>query len=396
MSGHHPLIGPSGWKTWGTCTAQPLRHNDRLLGAANDTESGNQFTAEGNAAHNLLELHINAGHEVASSWVGTTYYDGPSGLEIEYDDDMLFNVGDCIDYINSLGNGVLMAEQGVHWTVENLEAEGWPKHGGTMDALLIPNGDPSHLHLFDLKYGRGVKVEAEGNGQLRLYGLMTLESLDFMLDEIELVSLHIMQPRLNHFVEEMLTREELVAWGEDIVKPTIDKVLYNGEFVPSADGCRFCPLKGGCRDYQEFARIAYTAYRENPRLDGLVEFLKHVDVMEDAIKAAREEAFRLIKAGGTVEGWKIVEGRSNRQWQKVGDDLGLAQQLTRVGVADPWQPKKLISPAQAEKQIPKARWPELPAIHKPEGKPTLAPESDPRVALQFDVADAFPILESEE
>ena len=52
-----------------------------------------------------------------------------------------------------------------------------PDCSGTCDALIISDGI---LHIVDLKYGRGVKVDAEGNDQLRIYALGTLEMLGFL------------------------------------------------------------------------------------------------------------------------------------------------------------------------------------------------------------------------
>ncbi len=45
----------------------------------------------------------------------------------------------------------------------------WAKQGfGTADALIIANNT---IEVIDLKYGKGVKVDAQNNPQLMLYGL---------------------------------------------------------------------------------------------------------------------------------------------------------------------------------------------------------------------------------
>jgi hypothetical protein len=51
---------------------------------------------------------------------------------------------------------------------------------------------------------------------------------------------------------------------------------------------------------------------------------------------------------------------------------------------------KLISPTQAEKLLGKARYGEIvDLIHKPDGRPTLAPDTDPRPAVKPDTAEYF-------
>ena len=50
-------------------------------------------------------------------------------------------------------------------------------------------------HIIDLKYGKGVSVEAEQNTQAMLYALGVIDDLGFMY-EFDTVVIHIYQPRI--------------------------------------------------------------------------------------------------------------------------------------------------------------------------------------------------------
>jgi hypothetical protein len=89
--------------------------------------------------------------------------------------------------------------------------------------------------------------------------------------------------------------------------------------------------------------------------------------------------------GEGFPGYKLVEGKSNRQWadieeaeQVLGDLIGPEASHTR----------KIISPAQAEKVLGKKRVGEIAdLIVKPTGAPTLAPESDKRPPINISASD---------
>ncbi len=62
--------------------------------------------------------------------------------------------------------------------------------------------------------------------------------------------------------------------------------------------------------------------------------------------------------------------------------------LEKLG-ADAYQ-SKLVSPAQAEKLLGKAKAKEISDLWcKPNGRPTLAPQSDPRPAVKPEAVDYF-------
>ena len=68
------------------------------------------------------------------------------------------------------------------------------------------------------KGGRGVRVEAERNSQLMLYGLGALLEFDPLYD-IRNVRMTIVQPRLNNISTYETTTDELIRWAEKEVRP---------------------------------------------------------------------------------------------------------------------------------------------------------------------------------
>ena len=83
-------------------------------------------------------------------------------------------------------------------------------------------------------------------------------------------------------------------------------------------------------------------------------------------------------SGKEWNGWKLVEGRSNRKY--VHEDA-VIQAVTDAGF-DPYE-KKLLGITAMQKRLGKAKFDELLTayIEKPQGKPTLVPESDKRPAM---------------
>jgi hypothetical protein len=101
----------------------------------------------------------------------------------------------------------------------------------------------------------------------------------------------------------------------------------------------------------------------------------------DALEAM---AMETLLAGGTVPGYKLVAGRSNRQWSNEVD----AEKVLVDALAGGAYETKLLSPAKAEKALGKKRAAIVETlIIKKEGAPTLAPESDKRPPIGATIGD---------
>ena len=92
----------------------------------------------------------------------------------------------------------------------------------------------------------------------------------------------------------------------------------------------------------------------------------------------KEFALTQAQSGTHYEGFKVVEGRSNR---KYTDDAVVAAAVTDAGF-DPYE-KKLLDVTAMTTLLGKKRFEELfgGLIYKPPGKSALVPESDKRLAM---------------
>jgi len=86
------------------------------------------------------------------------------------------------------------------------------------------------------------------------------------------------------------------------------------------------------------------------------------------------------KNGKEYEGYKLVEGRSNRQY---GDPETVEKKLIAEGLVDIYTEPKLVGITELTKRIGKAKFTKLvePELVKPPGKPALVPVSDKRPAM---------------
>lgn len=255
-----------------------------------------------------------------------------------------------------------------------------PEGFGTSDAVVIGGGV---IQVIDLKYGKGIKVDARNNPQLRLYGLGAANLFDSLYD-FDTVRMTIIQPRLDHISTEELPLSELLAWAEDDVKPRAQMAMDGTDYTAVGDWCRFCPAKAVCRKRAEYnLSIAKDDFRNPPLLsdEEIGEVLRRADELQHWVKDVGDYALEQALAGKQYDGWKLVEGRSVR---KYADDLKVAEALKAAGYDEAMlYERKLYGISAMEKIVGKKRLTETlgDLIIKPAGKPVLVPESDKRETI---------------
>lgn len=124
-----------------------------------------------------------------------------------------------------------------------------------------------------------------------------------------------------------------------------------------------------------------------PLADGaLAEKMAMVPMVEAWASAVAAEAEARLLQGLDVPGYKLVEGRrGNRKWTREEDALRILK-ATSMRI-DEYAPRKVISPAAAEKLHKKGgigprHWKQLEnTTSRSEGKPTVVKASDPRPGL---------------
>jgi len=344
-------------------------------------DTGSIFAAEGTAAHSLAEICL------------TTKYD-TSELEdskiggIVIDAEMIDNVQDYIDYIHALydeDKDVLLVEELVQFT------DYVPDGFGTADAIII-KPDTATCHIVDLKYGKGVKVEAEGNTQAQMYALGVMQELRALYD-IRTFVMHIVQPRISNYSEWTISQQDLREFGEYVKKRAELALSPNAPRNAGEKQCQWCPAKGDCATLA--AHTANIIGAEFDDLDNLdvniltdehkATILKNKKLVINFLSAVEDSVFDQLARGEEFEGYKLVEGRSIRKWKPEAEEV-LVDKL-----GDDAYNKKLIGLTEAKKVLSKD---EIDALTiKPEGKPTLAPETDKRPSIGDNIIATFDNLD---
>ena len=336
------------------------------------------YADEGTVAHNLAELKLRHFlHEITDAQYKKRlakiqqddYYNG------EMDEATDFYVETVLEELAAAGEGAeLMIEQ-------RLDLSQWiPEGFGTSDAVIIGG---SMIQVIDLKYGKGIKVEAKNNPQFRLYGLGAV-SLFGDLYDFDTVRVTIIQPRLDHVSTEEISLEELRLWAEEEVAPRAQMAMNDSDFIQCGEWCRFCPAKAICRARAEAnLELAKHDFKKPELLtdEEIGDILKQAEELEKWVADVSAYALEQALAGKQYDGWKLVEGRSIR---KYADEIKVADTLKAAGFDEALlYERKLNGITNMEKLVGKKKLTELLGnlLVKPAGKPVLVPESDKREAI---------------
>ena len=205
-----------------------------------------------------------------------------------------------------------------------------------------------------------------------------------MLWDIETITMHIVQPRLNSISTEILTKDELLLWADEVKIIAAEAMIGNGVFSPSEEACRFCRAKATCRARAEKnLELAQHDFKKPPVLSDLEvgQILEKAQDLKAWASDLEEYALKTLLAGGSIPGYKAVEGRSNRAF---ADQDKAFEVLMAGGVEEALlYERKPLTLAKVEKLVGKKDFAEMVGdyVIKPPGKPTLAPESDKREAI---------------
>lgn len=266
---------------------------------------------------------------------------------------------------------------------ERLDYSPWVKEGfGTGDVLIIADGI---IEVIDLKGGKGVAVSAIGNPQMRLYALGAINGFG-MLYDTQKVRMTIIQPRIDNISSDEMEVEELIHWGEKIVKPKADEAWRGeGEFKVG-EHCRFCKVKAICRARaEENMKIACMDFKLPALLtdEEILEVLNQIDELTKWTKDVEAYAFnQAVNEGKEWAGFKLVEGRSSRRYS---NEDKVAKALLAAGFEEEKIfSKSLLSLTKLEKKLGKKVFEETigDLIIKPPGKLQLVPEEDKRPAIR--------------
>ncbi len=360
----HAILSASSANRWLHCPPS-VRLSEGIR------DRGSAYATEGTAAHALAE------HKLRTA-LGLPSCDPTEDLS-RYDAEMELCTTDYAAYAMELVTAakascrdpIVLVEQRLDFS------EYVPQGFGTGDCVIIADGT---MHIVDFKYGKGVEVSAEGNPQMRCYALGVLSLYDELYD-IDSVCMTIYQPRLGNVSSAALSREELLDWANAVLAPTAQLAFEGkGEFA-CGDWCRFCKAKSQCRaraeENMQLARIEF----KSPALltdEEVSEILGKADALTGWVNDIKDFALQAAISGKQWSGYKLVEGRANRRYT---DEVAVAAAVQGAGY-DPYE-RKLLSVTAMTARLGKKQFNSLlgDLTYRPQGKPTLVPESDKRPAM---------------
>ena len=391
MPTDHALLAPSAAKRWLTCT--PSARAEALL-----PDRVTPYAEEGTIAHAVAESLLcfyKASNPIA-------VYDLPWEHSPEfhvYDHDLDRLAALCLDkgfdyreiletvhdrYVRLVWEDFVKAKAvdpaAVLLIEQRVDLNDFvPDSFGSSDAIIIA-GDT--LHVYDLKYGRGVRVSARNNPQMMLYALGALMGPGETYP-VSKVEMSIVQPRLNSFSRFEITTALLADWTAKTLVPAA-RLAYEGkgDFVPG-DHCEFCRCKATCKALAEYCSRVTSVYKETDALipDELAKALPAVAVVEMWASAIKARAMEMLSEGTAIPGWKLVEGRATRKIMNEGKARQILQEagfkhedydkIELRGITDL---TRLVGGAKTFNTL----LGEL--VVRTPGKPALAPDSDPRDA----------------
>ena len=345
----HATYAMSSAKTWLYCTASAG------LSASVPPLPDEEYSAQGTAAHALLEICLSVGmydaalvfDSVADEDIPNRHLLKPGCVEA---------VQTCLDYVASLTEQDPLAEDR---SESRVYFQPHPdKCYGTCDILVVL---PTlrRVYIIDYKHGEGMLVEVEENDQALGYGVaaITTHGLDRSFD----FTLCIVQPRVHH--KRGAVREWPVSIDRlDMQRDLMAAAVEDGEsdspvFSPTAERCRWCAACAICKiaEQEGLKPFGITSYKQAdtahlPDVETLdpariAYMLSAIELIKAYGKNVYARAISLAKSGVYIPGHKLVEARAQRQWEHDLDTtLALLVCMTEGEVSlDELAPRTLAS-----------------------------------------------------
>ncbi len=359
MPDKHAFLSPSSAERWFHCT--PSSHLCEQF-----PDLGTVYAAEGTEAHRLCEFLLNQA-------LGRPDMD-PRGEMQYYSAEMQECAEGYVQFV--MERMAALRASGCSpsaFVKQRVDLRKYiPESMGMSDCALVSD---QVIEIIDFKYGL-FRVPATSL-QLRLYALGAVELFSQLYDFTK-VRMIIFQPRLSSVDETEMTVEDLLSWARTELTPRAELAFRGeGDFVPGV-WCRNCRARSQCRARaeQEMEIMKYE-FRDAALLSDaeISDILSRADELVNWVNTVKDYALSSALKGKVYPGWKVVEGKSFRRYT---DDAAVAERVSAAG-SDPWE-KRVLGVTAMEKLLGKKKFSELlgDLVIRPEGKPTLVPETDSR------------------
>lgn len=354
------------------------------------------YAAAGTFAHFIASTCLEDSNKKPGDWLGnSTIVDG---FTVECDREMVDAVQlyiDAIDEDRQPGD-----ETWVEMPLLNALQQVDPDMGGTADFVRY-RPSTRHLRVWDFKFGSGTYVEADDNSQMKIYGLGAMMETN---KRVQTVELSICQPRFegaDPVRSWSFNAVDILEFIADI-KKAADLTRVPGAPLVAGEHCKaFCPNARTCpeleRMHHELVAADFTvAVAYDP--GRLAAALAAIPLVKERIKAIEEFAYAEATAGREIPGFKLVDKRAMRQWKSEGDVIEWAQK----NAIDPYEPRKLLSPAKIEDKLkeaaPRGKKKEAGAVLEPfvvkvSSGTALVPVSDDRPPAKLISVDDFAVID---
>lgn len=380
----HALLSASGASRWLKCTPS-ARLEDPF------PSKTSVHAEEGTLAHEFADIELKKSQGVISDQAYKAKLFELRSHDL-YTDDMEEHVSVYTDYVleqlAASKGGSLIIEEKVNFSAYV------PEGYGTCDAIILPiaaqylnHNEKFILCVTDLKYGKGVQVNAEDNSQLKLYALGAYLRYS-LTHEIDIVRLTIVQPRLDHISTWDISIEDLLKWAHDELAPLAQKAFKGEGELKAGSHCRFCKVAPKCRALYEYSiEAAKMEFSDSDKPDNLLsdkemsKLYLEIPVIKEWITAVHNYMHEQALSGKKYPGLKLVEGRSNRIWK----DQEKVIETLRDNIYPDKQifSHKLNGITAMEKLMGKVQFKEVlgSLCIKPPGKPSLVSENDSRPSM---------------
>jgi hypothetical protein len=391
----HSSLGPSSWDRWIRCPGS-------VKAQAGIPDQSRYEAAEGTVFHELVADCLELGFE-PEDYVGGGRGLMVDGFWIEYDDEMVQSARDGLDYVRAM-----VAEPGWQLFVETrVDISKWtlPGQFGTADVILV-NVAKRKVIVFDWKYGK-IPVYPQENYQLQGYCLGAWQTIfgklfNWKPEGID-VKIIIEQPRVPGAGGAWdTTMQRVLEFGAYAKRQAALTTSDKAPRVPGPKQCRWCRAKDTCGahaawhmemldlEFDDLDMAAETGIApsltvpEDITPERRSVLLQMKPMLNQWFDALHKAAYHDAKVGNPVPGMKLVDGKRPARKYKANAEHKAETVLRGALGEDAYHPPVLLSPAQAEKKLGKARYVELldRFVDLGEPQPILVPEEDNRPALE--------------